>query len=173
MKGRVRVEVEKCTACKRCMLACATEKSGTTDVLEAMMQKNPARPRVRLVTIEGTAVPTECHHCDAPACLAACPAGAIIKGGPGMPVLLLQERCIGCRSCMVACPYGVIQLDERDLTPYKCDLCVTRLANGQVPACVEACPTGCLSFEQEQQVEGWLRSIKQAVAPDPVEVQGG
>ena len=131
----------------------------------AMMEVPAPRPRVRLTKVARIAVPTECRHCDAPACLAACPSGAIVKGGPGFPVLLLEQRCVGCRSCIVACPYGAIELDERNNTPYKCDLCVSRLNAGKVPACVEACPTGCLSFNKERKVRTWLDAMEQGQVP--------
>jgi carbon-monoxide dehydrogenase iron sulfur subunit len=173
VSGTIKVAIEKCTACKRCVLACATEKSQAEDVVAAMLSPTRARSRIQLVQLGRIAVPVNCRHCDAPACLAACPAGAIIKAGPGFPVILLENRCVGCRSCVTACPYGAIQLDERRGIPYKCDLCVKRLAAGRLPACVEACPTGCLSFESEEQKRKRLQDVHQAVAPELVSMISG
>lgn len=161
MKGRVHVNVERCVTCKRCVLACAVEHSESKDLLTAMTETPAPRARVMLTQLNpDVAVPTECRHCDAAACVAACPTGALFKGGPDGPVVLALDRCVGCASCMVACPYGVVRHDG-DKIIYKCDLCVERLAVEKIPACVEACPTGCLTFKSQDQVRGWLRQVEQ------------
>lgn len=161
MKGRVHVNVERCVTCSRCVLACAVEHSESKELIAAMQEVPAPRSRVKLTRLtEEVAVPTECRHCDAAACVAACPTGALMKGGPDGPVVLTLDRCVGCASCMVACPYGVVRHDGDKLI-YKCDLCVERLAKDQIPACVEACPTSCLTFRSTEQVKGWLRSVEQ------------
>ena len=161
MKGRVHVNVERCVTCKRCVLACAVEHTESKDLLTAMTETPAPRARVMLTQLNpDVAVPTECRHCDAAACVAACPTGALFKGGPDGPVVLALDRCVGCASCMVACPYGVVRHDG-DKIIYKCDLCVERLAVEKIPACVEACPTGCLTFKSQDQVRGWLRQVEQ------------
>lgn len=161
MKGRVHVNVERCVTCKRCVLACAVEHSVSKELLAAAAEVPAPRARVTLTPIQqGAFVPTECRHCDAAACVAACPTGALFKGGSDGPVLLDIDRCVGCASCMVACPYGVVRHDGDKLI-YKCDLCIERLAQERIPACVEACPTGCLSFHSQDQVRGWLKSVEQ------------
>ena len=143
------------------VLACTVEHSSSKDLLEAMTEVPAPRSRVKLIQLEsGAAVPVECRHCDAAACIAACPTNALVKSSPDAPVVLLDARCVGCASCMVACPYGVVRHDG-DKQIYKCDLCVERLAKSQIPACVDACPTGCLTFKSQDQVRGWLRAIEQ------------
>jgi carbon-monoxide dehydrogenase iron sulfur subunit len=162
LKGRVHVEIERCVACKRCVLACAVEHSASKDMLIAMTEEPAPRPRVKLVPVDGVTVPTECRHCDAAACVAACPTGAIFKDGAHGPVLMKPSRCVGCGSCVVACPYGVIRQRYDTQEVYKCDLCSERLAAGRTPACVDACPTGCLSFRSDVELQSWLKSVAAA-----------
>lgn len=161
MEGRISVDVERCTACKRCILACAVEHSSSNDLLAAIAESPAPRPRVRLVDLGGAAVPIECAHCDAAACVAACPTGAMWKQGTSGPVLLGAERCVGCGCCIVACPYGVIRQRLETAEVWKCDLCPDRLSRGRVPACVEACPTSCLGFRADAAVEGWISRLTQ------------
>jgi carbon-monoxide dehydrogenase iron sulfur subunit len=160
VKGRVHVNIERCVACKRCVLACTVEHSSSKELFAAMQEVPAPRARVKLTEVEGIPVPTECRHCDAAACVAACPTGALFKGGPDMPVVLVDKRCVGCGSCVVACPYGVVRHDFAERQVTKCDLCVERLAQEQIPACVDACPTGCLTFKSSDQVRGWLRTVE-------------
>lgn len=92
-------------------------------------------------------VKRQCMHCLDPACVSACPVGALQKGEQGA-VTYDASRCIGCRYCMVACPFGVPKFEWDEPLPriQKCTLCADRQEAGMVPACVEACPTGALLF---------------------------
>jgi len=172
LKGRVFVEIERCVACKRCVLACTVEHSESKELVAASTEVPTPRPRVTLTEVDSVAVPTECRHCDAAACVAACPTGAMYKSEIGGPVLLALPKCVGCGSCVVACPYGVVRQNLETHQVYKCDLCEERLAAENIPACVEACPTGCLSFRSTGQVKNWLASVKQVVTDEPVDVPG-
>jgi formate dehydrogenase iron-sulfur subunit len=82
-----------------------------------------------------------CMHCQDPACASACLVGAL-KKTPAGPVTYDASKCIGCRYCLVACPFSVPRYEWSKLVPFvkKCDLCAERLTKGQQPACVEACP---------------------------------
>jgi carbon-monoxide dehydrogenase iron sulfur subunit len=161
LKGRVHVDVERCVTCKRCVLACAVEHSESKELFSAMTEVPAPRSRVKLTKLaDDVSVPTECRHCDAAACVAACPTGALFKSGFDGPVVLAMDRCVGCASCMVSCPYGVVRHDGDKLI-YKCDLCVERLAKEDIPACVEACPTDCLTFKSQAQMNRWLSSLEQ------------
>jgi Fe-S-cluster-containing dehydrogenase component len=103
-----------------------------------------------------------CNHCDNPPCVRACPTQATFKREDGI-VMMDFHRCIGCRFCMAACPYGARSFNFRDPRPFikkinpgfptrskgvveKCNFCQERLAVGQLPACVEACKEGALIF---------------------------
>jgi formate dehydrogenase beta subunit/formate dehydrogenase gamma subunit len=87
-----------------------------------------------------------CMHCAEPGCLLACPAeGAIVQLANGI-VDFQQEHCIGCGYCMTGCPFDIPKFDPGTRRVYKCTMCSDRVANGLGPACVKACPTGCLEF---------------------------
>jgi Fe-S-cluster-containing dehydrogenase component len=103
-----------------------------------------------------------CNHCDNPPCVRVCPTKATFKREDGI-VAMDMHRCIGCRYCVAACPYGSRSFNWRDPRPFiekinpdfptrmrgvveKCNFCTERLARGQMPACVEACKENCLVF---------------------------
>jgi anaerobic dimethyl sulfoxide reductase subunit B (iron-sulfur subunit) len=91
-----------------------------------------------------------CNHCAESICVEVCPTGAMARRADGV-VLIDRERCVGCRYCAWACPYGAPQYDERSGRMTKCDLCSDDLAAGRPPACVAACPMRVLDLVQ---VEG-------------------
>jgi len=135
----------RCTSCFACVVAC----KDWHDV--------PAGPAswLRIKTIEKgkypdlfvAFLPATCLHCQSPACIAACPAGAITKRKEDGIVTVDRESCLGkdCRLCFEACPYGAPQFgDEKDAAMQKCDLCLDRWADGRKPVCVDACPTRAL-----------------------------
>jgi anaerobic dimethyl sulfoxide reductase subunit B (iron-sulfur subunit) len=88
-----------------------------------------------------------CNHCAEPVCAEVCPTGAIARRDDGL-VLIDGGRCVGCRYCAWACPYGAPQYDERAGRMTKCDLCADDLAAGRRPACVAACPMRALELVQ-------------------------
>jgi anaerobic dimethyl sulfoxide reductase subunit B (iron-sulfur subunit) len=90
-------------------------------------------------------VSTSCQHCGNPVCRDVCPVQAITKRDDGI-VLIDTEKCIGCRYCEWACPYGAPQFNEATKVMTKCDFCVDRLEKGENPACVDACVMRCLDF---------------------------
>jgi formate dehydrogenase iron-sulfur subunit len=92
-------------------------------------------------------VKRQCMHCQDPACVSACPVGALQKLENGA-VVYDCSRCIGCRYCMVACPFGVPKFEWAEALPRirKCTFCVDRQDRGLEPACAAACPTGALTF---------------------------
>ena len=87
-----------------------------------------------------------CNHCAAPACLASCPVGAIIKREEDGIVYIDAEGCIGCDACISACPYGEPYLSKLTNVAHKCDFCMDLIDQGEVPQCVAACSTRCLNF---------------------------
>ena len=96
--------------------------------------------------------PRSCLHCDNAPCVTVCPTGASFKRAADGIVLVDADKCIGCKLCSWACPYGAREYDEHDGVMKKCTLCVDRIYNenlpeaNRVPACVAACPTGARSF---------------------------
>jgi formate dehydrogenase iron-sulfur subunit len=105
----------------------------------------------------------QCMHCVHPACVSACPVQALSKSKDG-PVVYDANKCIGCRYCMVACPFHVPRIDWSDPLPViaKCTFCADRIMHGQIPACAEACPVEALTFGTREEVLEEARSrIKQ------------
>lgn len=104
----------------------------------------------------------QCMHCENPGCLRACPApGAIVQYTNGI-VDFIQENCIGCQLCVTGCPFNVPRISPKSQKVYKCTLCSDRVAAGLEPACIKACPTGCLQFgTKEQLLEFGRRRVRQ------------
>ncbi|MCX8111499.1 MAG: 4Fe-4S binding protein [Syntrophorhabdaceae bacterium] len=123
---------DDCCGCHSCEVACKQEHN--LDV----------GPRlIRIIDKSPLFVPIYCHHCaDAP-CKRACPVDAIIRNSQGI-VLINEDICIGCRECIMACPFGAMQFHGEKEVALKCDLCLERLTQGEIPACASVCPTGCI-----------------------------
>jgi formate dehydrogenase iron-sulfur subunit len=133
------VDITKCIGCRSCEQACKNIHGFPLDT-EAKLSPTA------LTVIEERGdkfVRRMCMHCQEPACASACLVGALKKTATG-PVTYDGSKCIGCRYCIVACPFSVPRYEWSKLVPYvkKCDMCAERQVKGQLPACVEACPTG-------------------------------
>jgi len=136
------VDIDKCTGCLTCTLACAAEHSSSKDIVGAMLEK--VQPRISVEAVNGKAVPLMCRHCEEPTCVDACMTGAMQKDKETGIVSNENndQSCIGCWMCIMACPYGAIQPNEEEGIAIKCDKCDGR----EVPACVESCHTGALIY---------------------------
>ncbi len=135
------VDLDACSGCKACVVACHN--------LNGLDEKETWRSVGLLVSTDTTApvlqhVTSACHHCGDPACLSGCPVGAYEKDPVTGIVRHLDDQCIGCRYCMLTCPYDVPSFNERLGIVRKCDMCHGRLAVGEAPACVDACPAGAI-----------------------------
>jgi formate dehydrogenase iron-sulfur subunit len=134
-------DVSRCTGCMRCAEGCAEDNDLRDDPREARFDTGPLSFE-RFTTIDKTAdghfVRRQCMHCLEPSCATACLVGALVRTPEG-PVLYDNTKCIGCRYCMIACPYHVLRYDWGKVLPFmkKCDLCYDREG---APACVAACP---------------------------------
>lgn len=136
----------RCIACHACVVACKQWHDippGPTKWMRVYQWEKGGFPDVRLHHL---AVP--CYHCDRPACVKACPNGAIRKEDKYGAVLVDTTRCQGTRKCWLACPYGAPQFDGDDpgLKASKCNLCIDRLDDGLAPICVLSCPMRALEF---------------------------
>jgi len=147
----IAVDVTRCMACHSCEIACAVAHSASKTLAGALAESPRQRPRVHVEHVAGRPVPIQCQHCDDAPCVAACPSGAVSRAGPEEPVLFDSARCIGCRMCVQACPFGAITIGPDGKGVLKCDLCIERLSRGVEPACVSACPTRALRFEDVDQ----------------------
>ncbi len=142
------VDEQRCLACKQCVVECALAHGQADTLAEAIAAGEQLRSRVYVEAVEGGGVPLQCRNCPDPACVAVCPKDALSRSGPDEPVVLDLELCIGCGFCMYACPFGVIDMSPDGKKAVKCDLCENRTASGELPACVVACPTGAIQFEE-------------------------
>lgn len=158
------VDIEKCEGCMSCYYACAVEHSVGKNRYTAFLETPRPYSRIRVIGANGYSVPIRCMHCEKPACLEVCPVRAITKTPEGV-VLVNEAKCIGCKECLIACPYGAMFLNPQLGVAAKCDFCVDRAKRGLKPACVEACPTGALIYGDLEVV---LRSVHGEVAKELV-----
>ena len=138
------VDLDHCTGCKSCVVACHSmnglhEKESWRDI-GSIRGIVDGKPRQQTVT-------SACHHCADPGCLNGCPVGAYEKQVDTGIVRHLDDQCIGCQYCSLKCPYDVPKYDASLGIVRKCDMCHERLADGEAPACVQACPNGAIKIK--------------------------
>jgi formate dehydrogenase iron-sulfur subunit len=144
------IDTTLCNGCEKCIVACKEENNLGKDRPWRGQESIDGLSATRWSTIirkpEGN-IRNQCRHCVEPACVSACIVGALKKLPEG-PVVYDEDRCMGCRYCMLACPYGIPRYDWDRNTPLvqKCIMCAPRLAEGRPPACVEACPEKAMIF---------------------------
>jgi anaerobic carbon-monoxide dehydrogenase iron sulfur subunit len=133
MEKILKVDYQKCTGCRLCELVCSVTHDGIS---------NPTRSRVRVVKWEeiGVYVPMICQQCENAPCQAVCPVGAIKRDLDADFLDVDYHICIGCRSCVSACPFGAMNYNKMDKRVFKCDLCA-----GQ-PQCVQCCEVKAIDF---------------------------
>jgi len=137
------VELDKCSGCKACVTACHSlnglEEEETWRAVGLLHGGTHLQPIQQTVT-------TACHHCVDPGCLNGCPVLAYEKDPVTGIVRHLDDQCIGCQYCVLKCPYDVPKYSERLGIVRKCDMCSSRLASGEAPACVQACPNEAIKI---------------------------
>jgi len=177
---QVVVHPERCVGCMQCMPACAAAHSRSKNLFAAFLETPRPRPRVHVgAGLYGEGFPNRCRHCDPAPCAMACLPGAIFRDPAFDTVLIDPDRCINCASCAMACPFGVIRYHEDLVAPpgkvvaVKCDNCIERQQDGRIPACVEVCKVGALTFEDsdtamKRKTDAVARSVAaEAAAPLP------
>lgn len=154
------IDTTKCkSGCDACIKACGAENGIAEDVADPRQRSQWVR-KIDLVdkrTGKQHSLPMMCQHCAEPPCVDVCPTGASFKRADGI-VLVDRHICIGCRYCMMACPYKARSFVHQPLTTQNpqvprglgcveaCTFCVQRVDRGRLPACVEACPQGAVLF---------------------------
>lgn len=137
------VDLDSCTGCKSCVAACHSlnglDDEETWRDVGLLVSNNRRQPFTQTVT-------SACHHCADPACLNGCPVLAYEKDPVTGIVRHLDDQCIGCQYCVLKCPYDAPKYNARLGIVRKCDMCHGRLAEGEAPACVQACPTHAIKI---------------------------
>lgn len=137
---RVYVNEKLCLNCRLCEVYCKVAHSKTKNIIKAYTKEEPAP--VSRICVEGNndlSLPVQCRHCEDPECVKACITGAMIKDTITGIVTNDIDRCVGCLTCLIACPYGAIIVGDVAL---KCDLCQSE----DEPACVKNCPNNALIY---------------------------
>jgi len=164
-------DVTKCVGCNKCVDACA-KANGLKEFVPSSRHNGDGLGSNRWTTIikarkgdEPRFVRKQCRHCLEPACASACIVGALQKTENG-PVIYDQSKCMGCRYCMMACPYAIPRYSWEDVIPYvrKCILCYERLESGRQPACTEACPEGATIFGERDRL---IAEARQRIEQNP------
>ncbi|MHC4275638.1 MAG: 4Fe-4S dicluster domain-containing protein [Planctomycetota bacterium] len=163
------IDLKRCYGCYACVMGCKVKNHTPPEVFWARILKGE---RGTFPNTIRQALPVLCMHCDEPSCMEVCPTGATQKQDDGI-VIVDKDKCMGCKYCIMACPYGARYSVEKwesyfpdglELSPYeefakqawetkfgcgvatKCDFCRDRLADGREPACVEVCPAKARTF---------------------------
>lgn len=146
---RVYVNEEWCLGCHLCEYNCAFANSGMRDMATALKGR-PIFPRIHVEENEKEQISyaVSCRHCTDPICVKSCIAGALSKEDDVIRVD--QEKCVGCLTCVLVCPYGALSPGE-DGIMQKCELCLSN-AVGE-PACVKGCPNNAIVYEERGAVE--------------------
>ncbi|HOP86974.1 MAG TPA: 4Fe-4S binding protein [Syntrophorhabdaceae bacterium] len=145
------IDTSYCTGCNTCSYRCIQEFRSHTQATNGLF-------RTFVAINDGGLYHKRCMHCFDPECVKVCPVNALSKSEYG-PVLYDQEKCIGCQSCVKACPFSIPQYDEKTQKILKCSLCAHRIAENKEPACAEACPTGAIQFGESKAILGKAKEI--------------
>ncbi|GAB4178535.1 MAG: 4Fe-4S dicluster domain-containing protein [Calditrichia bacterium] len=161
MSYAILFDTTRCVGCESCVEACV-EKNNLPEDAGPQLSAHRFTRVVSLMDDE-VFIRQMCMHCEDPSCVSVCPVTAFEKTSEG-PVVYHPDRCMGCRYCMVACPFDVPKYEWNKSIPVvkKCQMCYDRVKIGQLPACVEACPAEATVFgKREDLLEEARKRIKE------------
>lgn len=135
-------DTKRCVGCRACVIACKTENKVPIKHYRDWVEEElyGEFPNLKMEIRS-----QRCNHCSNPPCVSACPTGAS-HIGPGGIVLVTHSKCTGCKACIAACPYDARFVHPKGYVD-KCTFCIHRVEKGQLPACVQVCPTSALTFD--------------------------
>lgn len=158
------IDLSKCTGCRSCQVACKnwnsqpasqTENVGSYQNPQDLQHNTWTLIRFQEEEKDGSITwsfrKDGCMHCTDASCVRVCPSGALTYGANGA-VSFNEDLCIGCKYCVIACPFNIPKYDSKSEKTYKCTLCEDRTSNNLIPACVKACPTGTLSWGTKEEM---------------------
>ena len=172
------VDLTKCMGCRGCQVACKqwnqlpAEETECNGTYENPPQLNwNTYTKVRFVEGQNNGnffwrfIKTQCMHCKEPACASACPVGALYKSPEGATIYN-ESKCIGCRYCMLACPFQVPKYEWHKALPTikKCTFCADRVAAGKKTACSQTCPSAALDFGEYDDI---LKKAEDKITKSP------
>jgi tetrathionate reductase subunit B len=160
LKYTMIIDINRCSICYSCQVACKDEFVGNIYPPYSYPQTDREEAWIKVTEIEKGDYPHVkvypilllCMHCEKAPCINACPIPDCIYKTKGGVVIIDPSKCNGCKSCIDACPYGVILFNDDRNICQKCTLCQHRLEEGKEPACIDACPSGVFLFGEESKV---------------------
>ena len=154
-----------CIDCKQCERSCAEKNHLAYDDAIAAEDRQSDHKYTVVLAKGDKFMRRLCMNCEDPACASVCPVGALRKTSLG-PVTYDENRCMGCRYCMVACPFGVPKYEWGKVLPkvQKCTMCADRVAAGKQTACAENCPTGATKFGDRDDL---IKEAQQRIHDNP------
>jgi tetrathionate reductase subunit B len=138
----IAIDCKRCINCKACVVACRAENSVPAGYSRPWIEEEVRGSFPNLLMI---CEPEQCHQCKQPACVRVCPTGASWQRSDGI-VAIKEADCVGCRYCVVACPFEARFFRQDRGVVDKCDFCSQRVDRGETPACVETCPAKVRTF---------------------------
>ena len=142
---RVYADEKWCLGCHLCEYNCAFANSGLKNMASALKDKK-IYPRIRVEEKDKITYAVSCRHCEDPICVKSCISGALIKTDGA--VKIDKNKCIGCLTCILVCPYGALSQGETGAVQ-KCELCLENSCGA--PACVSGCPNRALVYEERSE----------------------
>jgi anaerobic dimethyl sulfoxide reductase subunit B (iron-sulfur subunit) len=139
------IDVARCSGCEACVVACFDQNDMEVDDSSQAWRRVFRLESGTFPSVESLHVSLSCMHCEDAPCVMACPTGALRRDAETAAVSTESSLCIGCHSCLVACPFGVPRFGASGKME-KCTMCAERVEAGLEPACVRVCPTRALTF---------------------------
>lgn len=161
---------DKCIGCRTCMIACVVAHNGEEIFYDEHEEIN-FNPKLDVIKTETVSAPIQCRHCEDAPCAKACPNDAIER--VDNIIKINPKKCIGCKTCMIACPFGAIDLSplsevskdklcfKEKIVANKCDLCA---GSEDGPACVKVCPTNAFRIVKEDDIDLVVKSKRKLAA---------
>ena len=137
------IDLRKCYGCHSCSIACKSEFNVPLGVWRSWVK---AIDKGKYPNVKRSFLPRLCNHCKKPPCVSVCPTQASYRDEEKGLVDIREERCIGCKMCIVACPYDARFTHPTKKVANKCDFCIHRVEKGVVPSCVNTCPSNARIF---------------------------
>jgi len=172
------VDAKYCVGCKTCQIACKDRNNLEVGQLFRKVNNYEEggwvqRGNAWVNNVTSYWLSIACNHCADPACTKACPTGAMYKREDNGLVLNNPDDCVGCQSCVWACPYDAPQYNPETGKVHKCDGCIDRVEAGQRPVCVDACPYQLIQFGDIEELESknggtaWVKGLAEPTRTNP------